>query len=348
MLRFTNYSDKGLTGLANMGNTCFANTCIQMLSHTYELSNVLNSEGYKEHLKKTPDSKMLEEWDMLRKLMWSQNCIIEPGRFIKTIQRVAAIKGRTIFTGFAQNDVTEFLLFIIDCFHNGISRPVTMNIKGSTKTSTDKLAVIVYDMIKTTYSKEYSEIWNIFYGTHISEIVSTENPNVILSQRPEPFFTISLPLPQGINQPTIYNCFDEYVKGEELVGENAWFNEKTNKKENVIKRIRHWGFPNILCIDFKRFDATNKKKQNLVTFPLEELDLTNYVIGYNKNSYKYELYGVCNHSGNALGGHYTGYIQNANKKWYEFNDTTVTLITNPSIVVSPRAYCLFYRKKSVV
>ena len=348
MSRFNSYADKGLTGLANMGNTCFANTCIQMLSHTYELNEVLNLGEYKQHLKNTPESKLLTEWDTLRRLMWSQNCVIEPGRFIQTIQRVAGVKGRTLFTGFAQNDVSEFLLFVIDCFHTGISRPVNMNIRGNSKTATDKLAVMVYDMIKSTYSKEYSEVWNIFYGTHISEIVSATDPTTILSQRPEPFFNISLPIPSMGTTTDIYTCMDEYVKGEELIGENAWFNEKTKKKENVIKRIKYWGFPNVLCIDLKRFDSTNKKKQNLVHFPLDNLNLTNYVVGYNKNSYIYDLYGVCNHSGNVLGGHYTGYVKNASGKWYEFNDTRVTLVTDPNVVVSPRAYCLFYRKKSVV
>ena len=348
MFRFNSYSDKGLTGLSNMGNTCFANTCIQMLSHTYELNEVLNLGKYKQFLKNTPESKLLTEWDTLRRLMWSQNCIIEPARFIQTIQRVAAVKGRVLFTGFAQNDVSEFLLFVIDCFHTGISRPVNMNIKGHSKTSTDKLAVMVYDMIKSTYSKEYSEVWNIFYGTHISEIVSMQDHSTVLSQTPEPFFTISLPIPSTTPQTDIYTCMNEYVKGEELVGENAWFNEKTKQKEHVVKRIKYWGFPTILCIDFKRFDSTNKKKQNLVVFPLEDFNLTNYVVGYNKHSYIYDLYGVCNHSGSVLGGHYTGYVKNANGKWYEFNDTRVTLITNPSVVISPRAYCLFYRKKSVV
>ena len=41
--------------------------------------------------------------------MWSENCVISPNGFVKSVQRVARIKDKDIFTGFAQNDLTEFL-----------------------------------------------------------------------------------------------------------------------------------------------------------------------------------------------------------------------------------------------
>ena len=44
-----------------------------------------------------------------------------------------------------------------------------------------------------------------------------------------------------------------YSSDEELKGENAWQNDKTNKKEDVKKNIIFWSLPNVLIIDLKTF-----------------------------------------------------------------------------------------------
>jgi ubiquitin C-terminal hydrolase len=223
-----------------------------------------------------------------------------------------------------------------------------MSISGNIANETDKIAVDCFEMIKRMYTKEYSEIWNMFYGIHVSQLISMET-NEVLSSSPEPYFMINLSIPNNNKAPTLMDCLDLYVEGETLEGDNAWYNEKTASKQNVKKKISYWSMPNILVMDLKRFNPYNprNKSQVLVDFPLENLDLSKYVLGYKKESYKYDLYGICNHSGGTMGGHYTAYVKNANGKWYHFNDTSVTEVVNTAELVSTRAYCFFYRKKTV-
>ena len=344
-MNIENYKNKGLSGLANLGNTCFINSCIQVISHTYELNDFLDKEVYKKKLKNKPDSALILEWDNLRKLMWNSNCIISPGKFIKTIQKVAHVKGLELFTGYSQNDLPEFLLFIIDCFHTSLAREIKMSISGNPENETDKIAIMCFEMIKNMYSKEYSEIWNLFYAVHVSEISNLETGEKVRTT-PEPYFMLDLPIPENNKSPTLIDCFNYYVQGEVLEGENAWFHEETNQKINIRKKILFWSLPNILVIDFKRFNNRFQKNQILITFPLDDLDLSDYVIGYKKEMYKYELYGVCSHSGGTMGGHYTAYVKNANGKWYHFNDTNVSEVGIIESIISSKAYVLFYRRKT--
>ena len=124
--------------------------------------------------------------------------------FFGSLQRVAAIKNKQIFTGFAQNDLPEFLGFLINCFHTALSREVIMNINGTPENSTDELAVKSFKMLKDMYKKEYSEILTIFFGISISNIISLKGE--VYTITPEPYFMLELPIPQNNKTPDILDC----------------------------------------------------------------------------------------------------------------------------------------------
>jgi ubiquitin carboxyl-terminal hydrolase 8 len=339
------YKGKGYTGLANLGNTCFLNSSLQVLHHTYELNNILDK--IKIPLK-TEDSILVNEWNDLRLLMWANNGVISPNKFVHNIQVLAKKKGKDLFTGWMQNDMPEFLLFILDCMHNSLKRSVNMKINGSPENSRDKIAIECYSMLKSIYDKEYSEIMNLCYGLSVTILSSIDN-KIEYSIKPEQYFILNLDIlrEDGTVITELNDCFRYFTKEEELVGENAWYNERTGQKEDIKKRVRFWNFPQILVITLKRFSFDGTRKINsLVNFPLENLDLSEHVIGYNSKTYVYDLFGICNHMGGVMGGHYTSFVKNSEDQWLHYNDTNVERVDNLQNLISQSAYCLFYRKKS--
>ena len=342
------YNKKGYTGIDNLGNTCFLNSCLQVLNHTYELHDILDKMNEKNIKPGVLDANILHEWNDLRKTMWSGNGVVSPNKFVHNVHEIAKVKGREIFTGWAQNDMPEFLLFMIDCIHNSLSRSINMRINGDTKNNTDSLAVQCYSMLKTVYSKEYSEVMELFFGIYMS-VITTKDGKKNLSIKPEHYFILDLPtIDETTHATNIYECFDMFIKEEILDGENGLINEKTKKKETVKKQMCFWNFPNILTICLKRFTPDGQRKINTnIQFPIDNLDLSKYVRGYNPSSYKYELYGVCNHMGGVMGGHYTAFVKHADNSWIHFNDSSVYVLDDPQKIITPLAYCLFYRRKKI-
>jgi ubiquitin carboxyl-terminal hydrolase 8 len=340
----TKYNGKGYTGLANLGNTCFLNSCLQVLNHTYELNELFDS---KLTIKEISDSELLNEWNELRTLMWKSNGIISPNKFVYGVHKLAMEQKKDIFTGWAQNDMTEFLFFMINCIHSSISRKILMKISGKPENSKDKIAIKCYNMLNEIYTNEYSEIMDIFYGIYVTVIKTVDNKK-ILSIKPEHYFILDIPVFSHINGElkNLYEGFDNFTEIESMSGENAWYNEKKDEKEDINKQIQFWNLPQILVISLKRFSPDGSEKLgHLVSFPLEGLDLSKYVIGYNSESFVYDLFGVCNHIGSVIGGHYTSFVKNADDIWVHYNDTSVEKIEDINEVISPMAYCLFYRKK---
>ena len=349
-----------IKGIPNVGNTCFLNTCLQMLLQTPELDFGIEENGVHIEEKDIVEKYLWMAWKKWKQVMVSSTDgsfdFREFQMFFHTIQYVAQKKGHTLFSGYVQNDLSEFLLFFMDSLHEYFKRPRSMKIEGVIQNETDQMAKECYQMLQDTYKNEYSEIIDTFYGISLSTIYSADKK---MSSKPETFFLLDLPIPSA--SPSLYSCFDHYVSPEYM--ENGWIDETTKQTTSVYKKTDFWNFPKILVITLQRFETnysnsghsqTNysgqnqeihiSKKMDLVDFPLENLDLSKYVVGYNARKYIYDLYGVVNHIGDVEGGHYTAFVlAESEKKWYHCNDHIIENVQDPRQIITPMAYVLFYR-----
>lgn len=111
--------------------------------------------------------------------------------------------------------------------------------------------------------------------------------------------------------------------------------------------------PEYLIIHLKRFSHqrssifSSRKINEVIDFPVENLNLSNFVLNPHENSLTYDLYAVSNHFGSLNGGHYTAYCKNPiYNKWFDFDDTNVSKLDS-SRVVTKAAYVLFYKRRQI-
>lgn len=143
----------------------------------------------------------------------------------------------------------------------------------------------------------------------------------------------------------IYQCFDAFSKSEVLSEMDAWYCNKCKEHVRATKKMNIYCTGDILIIMLKRFSQVSsfqrRKLENLVNFPITDLDLTDYIEG--DQCKKFDLYAVSYHIGGLHGGHYTAKVK-VNDNWYDFNDSSVSK-TTPEEVVNSKAYVLFYKRK---
>ncbi|KAF2465810.1 UCH-domain-containing protein [Lindgomyces ingoldianus] len=149
---------------------------------------------------------------------------------------------------------------------------------------------------------------------------------------------------------TLEECFAETSKSEVLSEDNAWFCNRCKEFRRATKTLEIWTAPDILVVHLKRFSAHRTfrdKIEALIDFPIEGLDLSGKFGLPEGKALLYDLFAVDNHFGGLGGGHYTAYAQNFfDKKWYNYNDSSVNMVKDPQSVVTSNAYLLFYRRRS--
>ena len=146
---------------------------------------------------------------------------------------------------------------------------------------------------------------------------------------------------------TLAKCLKKFCKEEQLTEGDEWYCSKCKKHVLAKKKMDLYYLPKILIICFKRFIKDSyrwEKNEDEVEFPINNLDMKDFVIGPDKEHSKYDLFAVSQHYGSTGFGHYTAVCKN-DGKWFSYNDSSCSE-TNESEAQSSAAYVLFYRRQT--
>ncbi|PNJ54909.1 USP8 isoform 16 [Pongo abelii] len=335
-------SGPALTGLRNLGNTCYMNSILQCLCNAPHLADYFNRNCYQDDINRSNllghKGEVAEEFGIIMKALWTgQYRYISPKDFKITIGKI-----NDQFAGYSQQDSQELLLFLMDGLHEDLNK--ADNRKRYKEENNDHLDDFKAAEHAWQKHKQLNEsiIVALFQGQFKSTVQCLTCHKK--SRTFEAFMYLSLPL-ASTSKCTLQDCLRLFSKEEKLTDNNRFYCSHCRARRDSLKKIEIWKLPPVLLVHLKRFSYDGRWKQKLQTsvdFPLENLDLSQYVIGPKNNLKKYNLFSVSNHYGGLDGGHYTAYCKNAaRQRWFKFDDHEVSDISVSS-VKSSAAYILFY------
>ncbi|KAI5098892.1 ubiquitin carboxyl-terminal hydrolase 32 isoform X2 [Silurus meridionalis] len=186
-------TEKGATGLSNLGNTCFMNSSIQCVSntkpltdyfisgrHLYEL-NRTNPIGMRGHMAKCYGDLVQELWSGTQKN-------VAPLKLRWTIAKYTPR-----FNGFQQQDSQELLAFLLDGLHEDLNRvheKPYVELKDSDGRPDAEVATEAWD---NHLRRNRSIVVDLFHGQLKSQVKCKTCGHI--SARFDPFNFLSLPLP---------------------------------------------------------------------------------------------------------------------------------------------------------
>ncbi|XP_015336158.1 inactive ubiquitin carboxyl-terminal hydrolase 50 [Marmota marmota marmota] len=319
---------QGVTGLRNLGNTCYMNAILQCLCSISPLVEYFLSGKYMTALQKDC-SEVATAFAYLMTDMWlgDSDCV-SPEIFRSALGNLYPA-----FMKKTQQDAQEFLIYVLNELHEALKKyhRRRSHEKGSAQRCCRKVI-----------ANETSIITRLFEGQLNYGIICLKCENC--TYKNEVFTVLSLPIPSEY-ECSLQDCLQCFFQQDTLTWNNQIHCSFCETKQETSVRASISKAPKIIIFHLKRFDIQGTLKRKLRTdihYPLTNLDLTPYICPVFRKHPKYNLCAVVNHFGDLDGGHYTAFCKNSvTQAWYSFDDTRVSEIPETSVQTAT-AYLLFY------
>ncbi|XP_052630782.1 ubiquitin carboxyl-terminal hydrolase 42-like [Harpia harpyja] len=298
-------------GLHNLGNTCFLNSVLQCLTYTAPLANYLLSREHSQSCRQQDFCMMCVMEAHVNKVLHSSVSAIQPSAVINVLTRI----GEDFQLG-RQEDAHEFLHYTVDAMQRAC-------LSGSSELDMSSQATTI--------------IHQIFGGFLRSRVTCLSCRAV--SNSYEAFLDVPLDIKAASS---VTAALEDFVKPEQLDGENCSKCSKCDKMVAASKRFTVHCAPKVLTVCLKRFEGcTGRKISKVVEYP-EYLDLRPHMSQTAGERLLYTLYAVLVHHGDSChAGHYFCYTKASNGLWYKMNDMAVNGC-GIETVLRQQAYLLFY------
>ncbi|KAG5854357.1 hypothetical protein ANANG_G00036990 [Anguilla anguilla] len=297
-------------GLQNLGNTCFLNSALQCLTYTPPLANYLLSREHSKTCHEPGFCMMCTMQNHITQVFANSGNVIKPIGVLNELKRIA-----THFRFGSQEDAHEFLRYTVEAMQKSC-------LSGNKLDRHTQATTLIHQV----------------FGGYLRSRVKCLNCKAV-SDTYDPYLDVALEIKTA---PNITKALEQFVKPEQLDGENAYKCTKCKKMVPASKRFTIHRSSNVLTLSLSRFANYNGAKiAKDVRYP-EYLDMRPFMSQPHGEPLVYLLYAVLVHSGfSCHAGHYYCFVKASNGQWYEMNDASVS-VSDVRSVLNQQAYVLFY------